>query len=256
MAIIIKSAEDIAFMREAGRINALALKAVVEAIRPGVTTKELDRIAEEVIRSHGAKPTFLNYPNLTYPGHPYPATINASVNSELVHGIPGPRRLREGDIISIDCGTTCEGFVGDSALTVPVGPISAETERLIEVTREALRLAIDASRVGNRVGDISATIQRWVESQGHHVVREYTGHGVGRNMHEDPQIPNWGKRDRGRRLRPGMTFALEPMVTVGPPDLYVKSDHWTVATRDGGLCGHFEHTLAVTDGDPLILTVC
>jgi len=255
MAIIIKSEKEVDIMRQAGHINALALQAVSQAVRPGVTTKELDRIAEDVIRTHGGTPAFLNYPNGSYPGHPYPATITASVNSELVHGVPGKRRLKTGDIISIDCGTVWNGFVGDSAITLPVGRISAEATRLLEVTSKALVLAIDAARVGNRFGDISATIQEWVESQGFQVVREYTGHGVGRDMHEDPQILNWGKRGRGAPLRPGMTFALEPMVTVGPPILHVKRDHWTVATKDKGLCAHFEHTIAVTDGDPEILTV-
>lgn len=197
----------------------------------------------------------MGYPNGSYPGYPYPGTINASVDDELVHGVPGRRRLKSGEILSIDCGTIWKGYVGDSALTVPVGTISADTQRLLDVTREALARGIGMARVGNRFGDISASIQEWVESQGFQVVREYTGHGVGREMHEDPQIPNWGKRNRGMRLRAGMTFALEPMVTVGPPDLFVKEDRWTVATTDGGLCAHFEHTLAVTDGDPLILTV-
>ncbi len=255
VGITIKSVAEIEIMRQAGRINALALQAAVDAVRPGVTTRELDRIAEKVIRAHGATPAFLNYPNMAYPEVPYPATINASVNDELVHGIPSRRRLREGDIISIDVGTVYQGFVGDSAITVPVGRISAEAQRLLEVTREALRLAIGACRVGSRLGDISATIQEWVESQGYQVVREYTGHGVGREMHEDPQITNWGKRDRGVPLRPGMTFALEPMVTVGPPDLYVKEDRWTVATVDRGLCAHFEHTVLITAGEPEILTL-
>jgi methionyl aminopeptidase len=253
--IILKSRAEIELLRRAGHINALALEAVARAVRPGVTTRELDRIAADVIRSHGGHPAFMGYPNRSFPGHPYPATINASVNEELVHGIPGKRRLREGDLISIDCGTVFEGFVGDSAITLPVGHISAEATRLIAVTEEALRLAIAASRVGRRLGDVSAAIQEWVESQGFAVVREYTGHGVGREMHEDPQIPNWGKRDRGVPLRAGMTLALEPMVTVGPPDLYVRPDYWTVATRDGGLCAHFEHSIAITDGEPEILTL-
>jgi methionyl aminopeptidase len=255
VAIIIKSRDEIELMRQAGHINRLALEAMTQAVRPGVTTQELDRIAVEVIRAHGARPAFLNYPNAAFPAFPYPGTINASINSELVHGIPGKRRLKEGDIVSLDCGTVWKGFVGDSALTLPVGRISPTAQRLLDVTREALRLAIEASRVGNRLGDVSATIQEWAESQGYRVVREYTGHGVGRDMHEDPEIPNWGKRNRGVPLRPGMTFALEPMVTVGPPDLYVKQDHWTVATVDGSLCAHFEHTLAITDGEPDILTL-
>lgn len=255
MPVIIKSDAEIALMREAGRINARALAAVVGAVRPGVRTAELDAIAEEVIRSARAEPAFLGYPNRNDPEHPYPATINASVNDELVHGIPGDRVLCEGDILSVDCGTVWRGYVGDSAVTVPVGAVSPEAERLLAVTREALRLAIEACRAGNHVGDVSVAIQEWVQSQGYHVVREYTGHGVGRSMHEDPQVPNWGRRGRGHRLRQGMTLALEPMVTVGPPELYVKADRWTVATRDGGRCAHFEHTVAVTDGEPEILTL-
>jgi len=256
VAIIVKSDKEIDVMRQAGCINAQAIEAVCKAVRPGVTTGELDRIAEDVIRSHGAEPAFLGYPNGSFPGHPYPGTLNTSINDELVHGVPGPRRLKEGDILSIDCGTIWQGFVGDSAVTVPVGRISPEAQRLINVTQEALRRAIDASRVGNRFGDISATIQEWAESQGYQVVIEYTGHGVGRDMHEDPNIPNWGKRNRGMPLRAGMTYALEPMLTVGPPNLYVQDDYWTVATQDGSLCAHFEHTIAVTDGEPEILTLC
>ncbi len=255
MPIIIKSPREIALMRRAGHVNALALKAVCEAIRPGVTTKALDRIAEKVISSHGGKPAFLNYPNIIPGAPPFPATITVSIDSELVHGIPSRRRLRKGQIVSIDCGTVLDGFVGDSAVTVPVGRISAQAQDLIRVTRRALELAIDVCRPGNRLGDISATIQEWVESQGYQVVREYTGHGVGREMHEDPQIPNWGKRNRGAVLRPGMTFALEPMVTVGPPQLKVAADGWTVQTQDGSLCAHFEHTIAITDGEPEILTL-
>ncbi len=255
MAIIRKSAAEIAAMREAGRINALALQAVCDAVKPGISTRELDAIAAEVLRAHDAQPAFLGYPSSAFPDHPYPATINASINDELVHGIPGRRRLREGDILSVDCGTIWQGVIGDSAVTVAVGAISDAAQRLIDVTREALRLAIDACRPGNRLGDVSASIQEWVEGQGYQVVREYTGHGVGYTMHEDPQIPNWGTPGRGAPLRPGMTLALEPMVTVGPPDLFVKDDYWTVATRDGGLCAHFEHTIVVTEDEPEILTL-
>jgi len=255
VAIILKSPEEIEIMRQAGRINALALEAAAKAVRPGVTTRELDRIAEAVIRSHGGAPAFLNYPNSSFPEHPYPATINASINAELVHGIPSKRRLKEGDIISIDVGTVFKGFVGDSAITLPVGRISPEAQRLIDVTREALRLAIEVCRAGKRLGDISATIQEWAEGQGYNVVREYTGHGVGREMHEDPSIPNWGKHDRGPILRPGMTLALEPMLVAGAWELYVKDDYWTVAPADGKLCAHFEQTVAITDGEPEILTL-
>jgi len=255
VAIIIKSAEEIEALRRAGHVNALALEAIRRAVRPGITTHELDQIAVDVIRSHGGEPAFLDYPNGSFPGHPYPATINASINGELVHGVPRRRRLKNGQLLSIDCGTILDGFVGDSAFSMGVGPVSDEVRRLMDVTKEALRRAIDVCRENYRFGDISATIQECVESQGYQVVREYTGHGVGREMHEDPQIPNWGKRNRGARLRAGMVFALEPMVTIGPPDLYVKDDYWTVATVDGNLCAHFEHTLAVTDGDPDILTL-
>jgi methionyl aminopeptidase len=254
--IILKSPDEIALMRQAGRVNALAIEAMTRAVRPGVSTRELDHIATEVLRAHGATPVFLGYPNASYPEHPYPATINASINDELVHGVPGGRRLREGDIVSLDCGCTLKGWVGDSAVTLPVGRITTEALRLLDVTREALRRAIEASRVGNRVGDVSATIQEWVESQGYAVVREYTGHGVGREMHEEPQILNWGKRERGVPLRAGMAYALEPMVCAGSAELYVKPDYWTVATMDGKLCAHFEHTVAITDGEPEILTLC
>jgi methionyl aminopeptidase len=258
MAIIIKTGEEIAVMREAGRITARALEAMGQAVRPGVTTAELDAIAAEVIRSHGALPAFLHYPNPD-PRHrerEYPATITASINSELVHGIPSRRKvLKEGDILSLDCGCVYDGFVGDAALSLGVGAISAEAQRLLRVTEEALYLAIAASRVGNRLGDVSATIQEHAESHGFNVVREYTGHGVGREMHEDPQIPNWGQRGSGTSLRAGMTYALEPMVMAGRPQVYVKGDSWTVATRDRRLCAHFEHTIAVTDGEAQILTL-
>jgi methionyl aminopeptidase len=252
MAIIIKSQRDIQAMRDSAAINVEALQAVNDAIRPGVTTAELDRIAYDIITGHGATPAFLGYP----PGskHPYPATLNTSVNEELVHGIPGKRELREGDIVSIDCGTVYKGFVSDSAFTAPVGEVSEEAKRLLQVTEEALYRGIAAAVVGNRFGDISHTIQVFVESHGYNVVREYGGHGVGRNMHEDPHIPNWGQPGRGRRLRPGMTFAIEPMVMLGSPAVRVLDDRWTVVTVDGRLCAHFEHTIAVTEDGPEILT--
>jgi methionyl aminopeptidase len=261
MVVIAKQPEELAVMREAGRITALALQAMREAVRPGVSTKELDTIAAEVLHKHNAKPAFLGYP----PGspHPFPASITASINDELVHGIPSPDRiLNEGDIISLDFGAIYKGFVGDAALTVGVGKISEEAQRLLDVTEEALAVGIDLARVGNETRDISEGIQKFVEAKGYGVVREYTGHGVGRSMHEEPQIPNWWpagrQRLRGWRsypLQPGYTFALEPMICIGRPETKVLSDHWTVVTRDGSLCAHFEHTLAVTpDGPPWILT--
>ncbi|HEY58443.1 MAG TPA: type I methionyl aminopeptidase [Anaerolineae bacterium] len=249
--VVIKSPEEIAIMRQAGRINVLALEAVRRAIRPGVTTAELDAIAEEVIRSHGGVPAFKGYPG----PYPYPATITASINEELVHGIPSPKRvLREGDIVSIDCGTIYKGFVADSAFTVGVGEISPEAQRLLEVTEQALYAGIAQMRPGKRVGDVSAAIQHYVESRGYHVTREYTGHGVGREMHEGPMVPNYGTPGRGLVLRPGMTIALEPMVLVGTPKTRVLEDQWTVASADGSLTAHFEHSVAVTEGEPLILT--
>ena len=250
--IVLKSPQEIAIMREAGRINALALQAVREAARPGVTTAELDAVAEAVIRQHGAKPAFKGYPG----PYPYPATITASINDELVHGIPSPKRkLQEGDIISVDCGTIYKGYVGDSAFTMGIGSISPEAQRLLEVTERALYVGIEQMRPGNRVGDVSAAIQHYVESHGFHVTREYPGHGVGRAMHEGPSVPNYGTPGRGVMLREGMVIALEPMVLVGTPKTRVLSDRWTVASADGSLTAHFEHTVAITRNGPAILTV-
>ena len=248
---VIKSSQELATMREAGRINAKALAAVRALIRPGVTTAELDAAAEEVIRKHSAIPTFKGYPG----PYPFPATLCISLNDELVHGIPSKRKLQSGDIVSIDCGSTFEGFVGDSAITVGVGEISQEALRLIDVTEQALYEGIRQMRAGNRVGDISAAIQKLVESHGYHVTREYTGHGVGREMHEGPQVPNYGIAGRGQVLRPGMTIALEPMVLVGTYRTRVLPDQWTVASADGSLCAHWEHSVAVTQDEPLILTL-
>ncbi len=250
--IVLKSPREIEIMREAGRINALALQAVREAARPGVTTAELDAVAEEVIRSHGAIPAFKGYPG----PYPYPATITVSINDELVHGIPSKqRKLREGDIVSIDCGTIYKGYVGDSAFTMGIGEISPEAQRLLEVTERALYIGIEQMHPGNRVGDVSAAIQRYVESHGYHVTREYTGHGVGREMHEGPSVPNYGTPGRGVMLRVGMVIALEPMVLIGTPKTRVLPDKWTVVSADGSLTAHFEHTVAITEDGPDILTV-
>ena len=248
--IVLKSPQDLAIMREAGRINAKALAAVRELVRPGVTTAELDAAAEEVIRKHGAIPTFKGYPG----PYPFPATICVSINEQLVHGIPGTRKLEPGDVVSIDCGTTFEGFVGDSAITIGVGEITSQARRLIEVNEQALYEGIRKMRAGNHVGDISAAVQKHVESNGFHVPREYTGHGVGRQMHEGPQVPNYGFAGRGLLLRPGMTIALEPMVMVGTHRTRVLADQWTVISADSTLAAHFEHSVAVTEAEPLILT--
>lgn len=249
--IVIKSPQEIAIMREAGRINSLALHAVRQLVRPGVTTAELDAAAEEVIRKHGATPTFKGYPG----PYPYPASICASINEQLVHGIPGKRKLQEGDVISIDCGSTFEGFVGDSAITLGVGEISPLAQRLIEVTEQALYVGIEKMRANNRVGDVSAAIQQYVENAEMNVTREYTGHGVGRQMHEGPQVPNYGIPGRGQILRQGMTIALEPMVLVGTSQTRVQPDQWTVVSADGSLTAHWEHSVAITEGEPLILTL-
>ncbi|GAB4477697.1 MAG: type I methionyl aminopeptidase [Anaerolineales bacterium] len=249
--IILKSPSELEIMRQAGRINALALQAVREAIRPGVTTAELDEIAHEVIRKHGGKPAFIGVPG----AYPYPATLTVSVNDELVHGIPGKRRLQEGDIVSVDCGTIFEGFVGDSAFTVGIGEISPLASRLIEVTYRALEIGIEQLRPGNRVGDVGAAIQRYVEGEGFFLTKEYTGHGVGRSMWEGPQVPNYGIPGRGIPLREGMVIALEPMVLVGTEKTKVLADQWTVASADGSLTAHVEHTVAVTGNGPMILTV-
>ncbi len=248
--IDIKSSTELKLMREAGRVNAVALKAVRDAIQPGITTGELDAIAEELIRNAGGIPIFKGYPG----PYPYPATLNVSINEELVHGIPGNRKLNEGDIVSVDCGTLLEGFVGDSAFTVGVGEISTQAKKLLDVTEQALYKGIAMMRPGNRTGDISAAVQEFVEKNGFHVTREYTGHGVGRNMHEGPQVPNYGEPHKGVLLRPGMTIALEPMVLVGTPRTRVLADKWTVVSADGSLTAHYEHSVAVTEADPWILT--
>lgn len=260
MAVHLKTPEEIAIMREAGRIAARVHQAMREHVRPGVTTKQLDRLAEQVIRDHGATPAFLGYPK---PGAPdFPASICASVNEELVHGIPGARTLKAGDIISIDVGTVYQGFVGDAAWTYAVGEIAPAVQRLLDVTEEALWVGIRASKLPAETRDVALAIQHYVERQGYSVAREYTGHGVGRAMHEDPQVPNWWPRAERRRsgwqrfaLQPGMVYALEPMVISGRPDTRELQDKWTVVARDGSLCAHFEHTIAITDGEPLILTL-
>jgi len=248
--ISFKNAAEIALMRAAGRVNAEALKAVRELLKPGVTTADLNAAAEEVLRKHGAYSPFLNYGQ-----PPFPGSICVSLNEQLVHGIPGDRKLKEGDIVSVDSGTVLEGFIGDSSFTAGVGEISGQARKLIEVTEQALEVGIAMMRSGNKTGDVSAAIQQYVEGQGFHVVREYTGHGVGRKMHEGPQVPNYGTPDTGIPLRPGMTIALEPMVLVGTHRTKVLPNHWTVVSADGSLTAHQEHTVAVTEGDPLVLTL-
>jgi methionyl aminopeptidase len=249
--IHLKTPAELKIMRQAGHINASVLAATRELLKPGVTTADLNAAAEEVLRQHGCVSPFKGY------GHPpYPASVTISINDELVHGIPNKKRkLKEGDIVSVDCGTVHQGFVADSAYTGGVGQISPEAQALLDVTQGALAAGIEKMRVGNRSGDISAAIQEYVESRGFFVTREYTGHGVGRQMHEGPQVPNYGTPGTGISLRPGMTIAIEPMVLVGTEETRVLPDQWTVVSADGSLTAHFEHSVAVTEGDPLILTV-
>lgn len=249
--IVIKSEPEIELMRAAGHVNALALEAVRKAARPGVSTADLDAVAAEVIRKHGGKPAFLGVMG----AYPYPATITASINDELVHGIPSKRKLKEGDILSVDCGTILDGFVADSAFTMGIGEISKQAKHLLEVTEQALAIGISQLRSGNRVGDVGYAIQQYVEGEGYYLTREYTGHGVGRTMWEGPQVPNYGTRGHGLILRVGMTIALEPMVLVGTARTRVLADQWTVASADGSLTAHFEHSVAITEEGPLILTV-
>jgi methionyl aminopeptidase len=249
--IHLKSPSELQTMREAGRINASVLATVKALLKPGVSTADLNAAAEEVLRKHGCVSPFKGY------GHPaFPASITVSINRELVHGIPSrSRKLKAGDIVSVDCGTVLEGLVADSAFSAGVGEISPEAQNLLEVTKDALQAAIEKMCVGNRTGDISAAIQNHVESNGFYVTREYTGHGVGRQMHEGPQVPNYGKPGSGIPLKAGMTIAIEPMVLVGTAETRVLPDQWTVVSADGSLTAHFEHSIAVTEGEPLILTV-
>jgi methionyl aminopeptidase len=249
--IHIKNPAELQIMREAGRINARVLAAVKERLKPGVSTADLNAAAEDVLRKHGCASPFKGY---GYP--PFPSSITVSINQELVHGIPSKsRKLKDGDIVSIDCGTIYEGWVADSAFTAGVGNISPEAQELLDITQSALEAGIEKMRVGNRTGDVSAAIQNCVESHGYHVTREYTGHGVGKQMHEGPQVPNYGKPGSGMPLKAGMTIALEPMVLIGTAETRVLPDKWTVVSADGSLTAHFEHSVAVTEGEPLILTV-
>lgn len=250
--INLKTPEELEKMRTAGRINAEALAAAHAILRPGVTTADLNAAAEEVMKKYGVYSPFKNYPG----PYPYPASTTVSVNEELVHGIPSKKRkLKEGDIVSVDCGTVFEGYVGDSAFTAGVGEVSPETQRLLEVTEMALYAGIAKMVIGNRVGDVSAAVQEYAESRGFFVTREYTGHGVGRRMHEGPQVPNYGTPGRGMPLRAGMTIALEPMLLVGTALTKTLADEWTVVSADGSLTAHFEHSVAVTEQGPVILTL-
>lgn len=246
---VLKSEAEIAIMREAGRIVAQVLDELSELVVPGVTTWDLDAVAEEKLRAAGGIPTFKGYQG-------FPASICSSVNEEVVHSIPSRDTvLRQGDILSIDIGVTWRGYVGDMARTMPVGTIDEESQRLVDVTRQSLDEAIAAAVVGNRLSDIGHAVQRYVEAHGFSVVRDFVGHGIGSRMHEDPQVPNFGEPGRGPRLKPGMCLALEPMVNAGTHEVQVLDNRWTVITRDGKRSAHFEHTIAIRpEGPPTVLT--
>ena len=246
--VTLKSAREIETMRRSGKITAAVLTSLMQAARPGISTRELDAMAEKGIRERGGIPTFMGY-------HGYPASICASVNAEVVHGIPGDYVLRDGDLLSIDIGTTFEGYVSDSAVTIPIGNIGVNAQKLLNVTQECLMVGIAQMQRGNHLGDIGAAVQKHAESNGFGVVRELVGHGVGRAMHEEPQVPNYGKAGTGIELRSGLVLAIEPMITEGDYRVKILKDGWTVVTTDGKLAAHFEHTIAVTDDGPKILTL-
>ena len=246
--ITIKSPHELESMRRAGGIVGATLAVLQQAVSPGMMTRELDGIASREIRRLGGKPAFMGYRG-------FPATICTSINDEIVHGIPADRVIKEGDLVKMDIGAVVDGFIGDAAITVGVAEVSEDAQKLIEVTRRSLEEGIKAAREGARVGDIGAAIQSFAEGQGYSVVREYVGHGVGRSLHEEPQIPNYGPSGKGPLLRRGMTIAIEPMVNIGDWRTRLLDDQWTVVTGDGSLSAHFEHTIAITDGEAEILTV-
>ncbi|HET7183284.1 MAG TPA: type I methionyl aminopeptidase [Terriglobales bacterium] len=249
MAIVCKSPTELEKMRASGRIVRQVLDTVRAMVKPGVTTMDLERAAEKKIKELGAKPAFKGY-------YDYPCVLCTSVNQEIVHGIPSPKRLlKDGDIVSIDCGVVLDGYYGDAAITVPVGnEVAPDVQKLLEVTEASLYRGIAAARIGNTVGDVGAAVQELVEANGFSVVREFVGHGIGTRLHEDPQVPNYGTRGHGARLREGMVIAIEPMVNAGTPGARVLDDKWTAVTEDGSFSAHFEHCVAVTEDGPLILT--
>lgn len=246
--IAIKSDMELIYMRNAGRVVAETLAMIEKVITPGMTTAEIDKLAEEFILSYGAIPSFKGYGG-------FPASICASVNDVVIHGIPGNRVLNDGDIISIDCGAILNGYHGDAARTFPVGNISEEAQKLIEVTKESFFKAVEQAKVGNRLTDISSAVQKHAESFGYSVVRDFVGHGIGKSMHEDPQVPNYGVAGKGPKLAHGMVLAIEPMINIGNYKVKIKPDGWTVVTSDGSLSAHYENTVAITNNGPEILTL-
>ena len=245
--IELKTASELESMKKAGRLAGLTLKEVGRHVEAGITTKELDDIARKFIRAGGGIPTFVGYRG-------YPAALCVSINEEVVHGIPGPRKIERGDVVSVDVAATLDGFVGDTAATFLVDPVSSEAEKLVRVTKKSLEAALELAVPGNRLGDISAAVQSVAEGEGFGVVRDLVGHGIGRQMHEPPAVPNYGERGTGIRLEPGLTIAIEPMITAGHWEVLFLDDGWTVVTKDGSLAAHFEHTVAVTENGPLLLT--
>ncbi len=245
--IVCKLPAELEKMRAAGKLLAHVLSVVGERIEPGARLLDLEAVAEKEIAGAGAKSAFKGYRG-------YPCVLCTSVNDEVIHGIPSERKLEEGDIVSVDCGVVLAGYYADSAVTIPLEPVAPELKKLLEVTRESLDLAIEQMKVGNRLGDISATVQKYVEGLGFGVVREFCGHGIGTKLHEDPQVPNYGTAGRGVELKSGMVLAVEPMVVTGSPDIKIRSDQWTAVTADGGHAAHFEHCVAVTDDGPWVLT--
>ena len=253
MKIFLKTEDEIELMRQANRLVGKTLGELAKHIKPGVTTLQLDKIADEFIRDHGATPTFKGFPN-PY-GGPFPASICTSVNDVVVHGVPNKETvLKDGDIISVDCGTLLNGFNGDSCYTFCVGEVSEEVKALLKTTKESLYLGIDNAQAGKHLGDISSAVQDHCEAHGYGIVRELTGHGIGREMHEDPQVPNYGRRGNGVMLKAGMCLAIEPMVTMGKRDIWLDQDRWTIRTRDGKPAAHFEHTVVVRKGKAEILS--
>ena len=253
MKIFLKTEDEIELMRQANQLVGKTLGELAKHIKPGVTTLQLDKIADEFIRDHGAIPTFKNFPNPF--GGPFPASICTSVNDVVVHGVPDSKTvLKDGDIISIDCGTLLDGFNGDSCYTFCVGDVLPEVRQLLKITKESLYLGIEQATAGKRVGDIGDTVQTYCESHGYGVVRELTGHGIGKEMHEDPQIPNYGRRGNGALLNSGMCIAIEPMITMGNRQIWMMPDKWTIRTRDGKPAAHFEHTIAIRRGKAEILS--
>lgn len=250
--IFLKTEDEIALMREANLLVGRTLGELATRVKPGVTTLELDRIAEEFIRDHGAVPTFKGFPN-PY-GSDFPASICTSVNDQVLHGIPNADPLRDGDIVSIDCGTLLNGFNGDSCYTFCVGEVSDEVRQLLNATKESLYKGIEVAVAGNRIGDIGYAVQTYCEGRGYGVVREFVGHGIGKEMHEDPQVPNFGRRGNGPLLKNGLCIAIEPMITLGSPQICMMPDKWTICTRDGKAAAHFEHTIAIHNGKPEILS--